>query len=47
MHVHIGLVEFVIFTLYYIILKAILQLINLETRRSGMIVPAGVSGLLA
>ncbi len=47
MHLHIGLVEFVVFTLYYVILKALIQFINIEARRSGSTVLAGVSGLLA
>lgn len=47
MHVHIGFLEFLVFVLYYLILKAILQVINIETRRAGLHVPAGVSGLLA
>lgn len=47
MHLHVGLVEFVIFAMYYVILKALLQFINVETRRSGATIPAGVSGLLA
>jgi hypothetical protein len=46
-HLHIGLVEFVIFSLYYILLKALLQFINIEARRNSWHVPAGVSGLLA
>lgn len=44
---HIGLLEFLVFAFYYIILKALIQLINIETRRAGLTVPAGVSGLLA
>ena len=47
MHFHIGLMEFLVFAAYYVILKAILTLINLETRRAGMKTCAGVSGLLA
>lgn len=47
MHLHIGLAEFGVFLLYYIIAKAMLQFINIETRRNGWTVPAGVSGLLA
>lgn len=47
MHAHIGLMEFLVFTLYYVILKALIQFINVETRRNGYHVPAGVSGLLA
>jgi hypothetical protein len=34
-----------VFVLYYLILKAILQVINLEARRSGSKTLAGVSGL--
>jgi hypothetical protein len=47
MHLHIGLVEFLIFVLYYLILKAAIQFINIEARRSGSSVLAGVSGLFA
>lgn len=47
MHLHIGFAEFVIFALYYVILKAFIQFINIECRRNGWTVPAGVSGLLA
>jgi hypothetical protein len=44
---HIGLLGFIIFTCYYVILKALVQVINVETRRSGSTILAGVSGLLA
>lgn len=44
---NIGLAGFVVFLLYYVIAKALLQFVNVETRRSGMHVPAAVSGLLA
>lgn len=47
MHVHIGALEFLIFALYYVILKMIIHFINLEARRSGSKTLAGVSGLLA
>lgn len=47
MHAHIGFMEFLVFALYYVILKAMIQFINVETRRNGYHVPAGVSGLLA
>lgn len=47
MHLHIGLAEFLVFALYYVLVKALIQFINLETRRNGWTVPAGVSGLLA
>ena len=40
-------VEFITFVCFYIILKGLLQLLNLEARRYGWHVPAGVSGLLA
>ena len=47
MHLHIGLMEFIVFALYYLLLKAVLQLINIEARRSGSKTLAGVSGLFA
>lgn len=47
MHMHIGLAEFLVFALYYVLLKGLIQLINLETRRNGLTTIAGVSGLLA
>jgi len=47
MHLHIGLMEFIVFALYYLVLKAVLQLINIEARRSGSKTLAGVSGLFA
>lgn len=39
--------EFLVFAFYYVILKAVIQLINIECRRNNLTVPAGVSGLLA
>lgn len=47
MHFHIGLAEFIVFAMYYIILKAILAILNIETRRNNLHVPAAVSGLLS
>jgi hypothetical protein len=47
MHLDVGLAGFAIFALYYVLLKALIQFVNLETRRNGWTVPAGVSGLLA
>lgn len=44
---HSVLSEFLVFTAFYIILKAILQLANIEARRAGWTVPAGVTGLFA
>jgi hypothetical protein len=44
---HVGFLEFLIFCLYYIILKGVLQLLNIETRRSGNTTLAGVSGLFS
>jgi hypothetical protein len=46
MHFHIGFIEFCVFVAYYIILKAFLLVLNLETRRAGVTIPAAVSGLL-
>lgn len=43
----IGLLQFCVFVFYYLILKAILILINVETRRHGWQIPAGVSGLFS
>lgn len=45
MHFHIGFMEFLVFALYYLILKAVLQILNIETRRNGWKVPAAVTGL--
>lgn len=39
--------EFLKFAAFYIILKAVIQLLNVEARRSGSSVLAGVSGLFA
>jgi hypothetical protein len=46
-HWDIGLAGFIAFAAYYIILKALIQFINVETRRSGKQIPAALSGLLA
>jgi hypothetical protein len=46
-HWDIGLAGFIAFTAYYVILKALLQFINVETRRSGKSTSAAISGLLA
>jgi hypothetical protein len=45
--VQVGAMEFLVFAFYYVILKAVIQLINIECRRNGLTIPAGVSGLLA
>lgn len=47
MHFHIGLMEFLVFAMYYIIMKAILLFINIEARRNKLKVPAALSGLLS
>jgi hypothetical protein len=47
MHLHIGLAEFLVFALYYLILKAALQFANVEARRNGLTVLAGLTGLFA
>jgi hypothetical protein len=41
------LLEFVTFVLFYLILKAILAIINIEARRNGSHTLAAVSGLFA
>lgn len=47
MHFHIGFMEFLVFALYYFILKAFLCILNLEFRRNKLHVPAAVSGLFS
>jgi len=47
MHLHIGFAEFIVFALYYLILKAALQFANIEARRNGLTVVAGITGLFA
>ena len=47
MLVHVGIMELLIFGLYYTIWKAFLMIINIETRRNRLHVPAAVSGLLS
>lgn len=47
MHLHIGFAEFLVFLLYYLIAKAALQLANIEARRTGLTVIAGITGLFA
>lgn len=47
MHLHIGLAEFLVFALYYLVLKALIQFVNIEARRNNLTVLAGVSGLFA
>lgn len=46
-HLHIGLAEFLVFALYYLILKAAIQFANVEARRNGMTIAAGITGLFA
>jgi len=46
-HVHVGLMEFIVWVGYFVIFKALMHVINIETRRAGLHIPAGVSGLLA
>ena len=47
MHLHIGFMDFLVFGLYLIIWKAVLHFVQVESRRGGSTVTAGVSGLLA
>lgn len=44
---HVGFIDFIVWVLYYVIFKALMHVVNVETRRSGMRTPAGLSGLLA
>jgi hypothetical protein len=46
-HFHIGFFEFLVFAMYYAILKAVFLLINIESRRGKLHVPAAVSGLFS
>jgi hypothetical protein len=47
MRLEIGFAGFVVFALYYIVLKALVQILNIESRRTGSKTLAGVSGLFA
>lgn len=47
MHFHIGIAELFVFALYYVIIKAIFLVVNLEFRRNNVHVPAAVTGLLS
>jgi hypothetical protein len=44
---HSVVIEFLTFCAFYIILQALLQFINIESRRSGSATLAAVSGLFA
>lgn len=44
---HVGFEGFIVFLLYYVLAKALIQFVNIEARRNNWHVPAGVSGLLA
>lgn len=47
MFIHSVFLEFLKFAAFYIVLKALIQFINLEARRSGSTLLASVSGLFA
>ena len=47
MHLHIGFAELFVFFLYYLIVKAAMQFANIEARRNGLTVVAGITGLFA
>jgi hypothetical protein len=47
MHFHIGLMEFLVFALYYFILKAVLMFIHVEFRRNKVKTPTAVTGLFS
>jgi Na+-translocating ferredoxin:NAD+ oxidoreductase RnfA subunit len=44
---HSVFLEFLKFAAFYVILKAVIQFINLEARRTGISLLASVSGLFA
>lgn len=46
MHFHIGFMEFVVFAMYYIILKAILLVIHLEAKRNKLTRVTALTGML-
>jgi hypothetical protein len=46
-HFHIGFFEFLVWSMYYLIFKAVVLVVNIETRRNKLRVPAGVSGLFS
>lgn len=47
MHFHIGFMEFLVFALYYVILKAVLLFIHIEFRRHKVHTPTAVTGLFS
>lgn len=47
MFINSVVLEFAKFALFYIVLKALIQLVNLEARRYGSKTLAGVAGLFA
>lgn len=47
MHLHIGVLEFLIFGMYLVIWKAFFHYLNVTARDSGSTTLAGVTGLLA
>ena len=46
-HFHIGFFEFLVWLMYYFIAKALFLLINIESRRGKLHVPAAVAGLFS
>jgi hypothetical protein len=46
-HFHIGFFEFLVWLMYYFIAKAVFMVINIETRRGRLRVPAAVSGFFS
>ena len=41
------LMDFLTWSCFYVIFKALMHFVNIETRRNGWSTPAGVAGLLA
>lgn len=44
---HVGFIDFIVWVLYYVIFKALMHVVNVETRRNGLSTPAALTGLLA
>lgn len=44
---HSVVIEFLTFCAFYVILKALVQFINIEARRYGSTTLAGIAGILA
>lgn len=43
----VDFMHFLVFLMYYIITKAVMLIVNIETRRNNIHIPAAVAGLLS